>query len=203
MQWSDMLSHVLPSVTGCPDQLAIDHLVKAARTFCARTLVWNYSTVPISATAGLATYTLQIGQGTELVRLLGADVDGTLYDVPSGITGRRAQREKQPNTCVMTGNADFRLEPAPHIDGLEIITDVAVKPSLVNPADWPDDLEDHVSELAYGAIASLCELPNTTWTDDKTAEREGAKFRDRINTVAFKVSKGFGRSRHHAAIQWF
>ena len=33
MNWSDMLSHILPSVVGCPDVLAIDHLRKAARVF--------------------------------------------------------------------------------------------------------------------------------------------------------------------------
>lgn len=198
-----MLSHVLPSVNGCPDSLAIDHLIKAARRFCAATLVWNYSTVPILATASQPLYTLQIGEGEELVRLLSCEVNEATYEVPSGMTGRRSQRRHIGNTCVLVGNNDFTLEPAPFQTGHEIITDVAVKPAFENPAAWPDDLEEYIADLSHGAIASLCALPNTTWRDEKTERDQNGRFADRISTVAFKVTKGFGRSRHGAAIKWY
>ena len=202
MRFEDMLSHVLPSVTGCPDQLAIDHLVKAARIFCAKTLVWNYSTLAIESVAGQALYPLQLDDGQELVRLLGCEVNGRLYETPGGLTGRRRQRAQESDTCVLINALEFQLEPAPGVAGDEIITDVAVKPTLT-ATEWPDELEESVSDIVHGAIASLCELPRVTWNDDKTALIQNARFADRINTVAFKVSKGFGRSRQGAAVQWF
>lgn len=203
MKWAQMLPHVLTHAVGCPDALAIDHLIKAARSFCSKTLVWNYTSPPIAATAGLALYTLQIGQGEELVRLLACEVNEAPYEVPSGASGRRMQRRKSGSTCVLVGNNDFTLEPAPYMDGHEIITDVAVKPAFENPAEWPDDLEEFIADIAAGAISTLCALPGVTWAAEKTAGEQAARFADRISTVAFKVSKGFGRSRHGAAITWY
>lgn len=203
MKWEQMLPNVLTHAVGCPDQLAVDHLIKAARRFCGSTLVWNYSTPPIEASAGLALYTLQIRPGEELVRMLTCEVNGATYDVPSGMTGRSMQRRKTGNTCVLEGNNDFRLQPAPYMDGHQIITDVAVKPAFERPAEWPDDLEEFIADIAAGAISTLCALPNVTWRDDKVAVDQANRFADRIGTVAFKVSKGFGRSRHGAAITWY
>lgn len=203
MKWSDMLTHVLPSVAGCPDSLAEDHLVKAARRLCAETMVWNYETVPVLTTAALAVYTLQIGQGQNLVRVLSCEVDGREHTIPAGMAGRRLQRRSIGVTCVVERQNDIRLDPPPHANNLEIITEVAVKPSLDAPADWPDDLEEHVHELACGAIASLCALPGTTWFNSAVALEQEARFRDRISTVAMKVSRGFGRAHHGAAVRWF
>lgn len=203
MKWADMLIHVLPSVNGCPDELAVDHLVKAARAMCSRSLVWNYSTLPILATAALAKYTLQIGQGQELVRLLSAEVNGALYAVPGASEGRRQQRQKTGQTCVLVGNNDFTLEPAPYLTGHQIITDIAVKPAMADPADWPDDLEEFVTDLAQGAVGTLCALPKTTWADVDTARMQTGLFNARVGEIAFKVARGFGRSRRGASIRWF
>jgi hypothetical protein len=198
-----MLYRVLPSVVGCPEETALDHLIEAAREFCARTLVWNYQAMPIDSAAGVPNYTLQIAQGQNLVRLLTCEVNGQTYSVPSSLSGRAAQRAKSGNTAVVEANNDFRLEPAPYLSGLKIITDIAVKPTRKDPHDWPDDLEEYVTDIARGAVASLCRLPKVTWSDDKTAAAEHTLFTNRMGTVAFKVSKGFGRSSHGAALRWF
>lgn len=203
MKWDDMLRHVLPSATGCPDTLALDHLVRAARMFCARTLAWNYETTPTDSAAGVARYTLQMGQGQELVRLLAVEFNGQAYDVPPGPKGRAMQRSGSGYTAVLEGNNDFVLNPAPYLDGKQIITEIAVKPALDSPALWPDDLEEHVEALADGALATLLRLPDKTWTNSQAADDAQGRFQDRISTVAFKVTKGFGRSRHGAAIRWF
>lgn len=203
MKWVDMLTHVLPSAPGCPESLAIDHLVKAARTYCAKTLVWNYETQPFDSTAGLARYTLQIAEGQALVRLLTCEVGEQTYDVPAGLSGRAMQRAASGYTCVIEGINDFVLEPAPHLDGLAIVTDIAVKPALTSPADWPDDLEEHVTALADGALSTLLALPGVSWKSKDEAIEAAGRFADRMGTVAFKVSKGFGRSRHGAKVKWF
>lgn len=203
MKFDDFLSSVLPYVTGCPDSLALDHIKKAARGFCARTLVWNYSCRPISATAGLANYTLLIGEHEEVVRVLRCEVNGTEYAVPNAAIGRAATRSMTGNLCTLSGGInDFTLSPAPWDDGLEIIMDVAVKPSM-RAEDWPDDLAEHVEAIASGAIATLCAIPKKEWSDDLTSKNEMAKFNDRIGTMAIKVSRGLGKSRHGAAVVWF
>lgn len=203
MKFLDMLQYVLPSAAGCPDSLAVQHLVRAARRFCSETLAWNYQTEPISSTAGLAKYTLQIGRGQELVRLIACEVNGANYLVPSGAWGRSLQRRGAGNTCVVDVNQDINLTPSPYVDGMQIVTDIAVRPAIVDPADWPDDLSEHVNDIADGALATLLILPKTTWFESGAAGEKEQRFKSRISTVGMKVSKGSGRSRIGAAVRWF
>jgi hypothetical protein len=202
--WDDLLGHVLPSVRGCPDDLALDHLVKAARAFCSRTLVWNYATVPMETAAGVARYTLQLHEGHDLVRMLSCQVGTQAYEVPKGLSGRVLQRNSDSQlTCLVEGNNDIVLDPAPTADGVEILTEVVVKPSLLEPADWPSDLEAYVDDLAAGALSTLLAMSKAEWGDTKQAAINADRFADRIQTVAIQVSRGFGRTRHGGAIRWF
>jgi len=192
--FDDFLPHVLPSVEGCPDEVARDHVVKAAREFCGRTLVWNYATTPIAAEAGKANYTLQLAADRELVRVLMVDVDGVEYVVPNAVTGRAAQRRACGRVCIVQGPQDFTLVPAPDIEGTPIVTEIAVKPKLTSNY-WPDDLAEHVSDIAHGAIATLCMLPRKEWTETSIAAAEQTMFSARISTVGAKISRGRGASR--------
>lgn len=202
MTYDEFLTHVLPSVGGCPDQLALDHVLKAARTFCARTLVWNYAPPAIVVDVGQANYTLQIPEDQELVRLLFVEVGGTQYAVPDGPAGRRAARQARGHFCSMQGLRDFTLTPVPSIAGAEIITDLAVKPSMTSTA-WPDDFAEYVSDIAAGAIATLCLLPRVEWTDAVLAQTQMTIFNARIGTIGMKVSKGLGNTRTSSRVAWF
>lgn len=202
MTFDDFLPHVLPSVPGCPNELALDHILKAARTFCARTLVWNFAAPTIIAQAGVSAYTLQLLPNQELVRVLLVEVDGEEYMLPSGPLGRQAARRNRGYLCTMTGTQDFNLTPTPAVTGAKIITDIAVKPALTS-TKWPDDFTEYVTDIAYGAIATLCLLPKLDWSDTKLAAEQAAMFNNRISVVAFKVSNGFGRARRGHSIAWF
>lgn len=202
MQWEDFLTHVLPYVQGCPDSVAVDHIRKAARIFCAKTLVWNYETDPVETDVGASDYVLQLGAGQDLVRLLAVSVDGREYTVPKAATGRRMRRQGDPsNIAFIRGPNEVVLNPAPWASGLKLLADVAVKPSL-DAAEWPDDLAEHVTDIAHGAIATLCLLPRQDWTDANTAVTQQGLFNGRISTVAFKVMKGFGTGHQRARVEF-
>lgn len=203
MQWEEYLPHVLPSVHGCPDELAIDHVIKAARKFCAHTLVWQYDLEPILSDRGIGEYTLNIGPGEEIVRVLMIEVNGTPYEIPRGVVGRQLRRRGSGNFATMRGLQDFDLSPAPHADNLSIVCDVAVKPRMVG-SEWPDDLAEHVPDIAHGAIATLSMLDERyTFFDLKKSETQLAQFNDRMTTVALKMERGYGSSRRPARVQWY
>lgn len=202
MTFDDFLSHVLPYVDGCPDVTAVDFVRKAAREFCSRTLVWNYEATPIVAQIGIQNYTLQLAPDRELVRLLRLDVDRTQYTVPNATDGRAAQRRGWSNVAVMQGPQDFTITPAPSVEGQQIYTDLAVRPKL-DSNYWPDDLGEHVTDIAHGAIAMLCLVPRKEWTDSGTAATQGAQFEDRMNVVGLKVSRARGASRPRSNVGWF
>lgn len=200
MIWDDFLEHILPSVGGCPDHLAIDHTIKAAREFCSKTLAWNFEAREIPSARDVRLYTLQLGEDQELVRVLRLTVNGTQYEVPTGFKGRA--RDLGGYTATMVGGNDFVLDPAPNQDGLAILTDLAVRPTLA-ASQWPDDLSEYLTDIVAGAIATLCVLPNKDWTDLQVAAVNRAIFQDRINTVGLVVSRGRGRSRQHSRGAWF
>lgn len=192
MKWDDFTPNILPAVPGCPDFLAIDHSIKAAREFCSRTLCWAYDAKPIPTKAGIDLYTLQIEPHQDLVRVLGMKVGDADYEM--GGEGSR--------TASMVGNQDFVLDPVPTEDAQLIAMRLAVKPALDAP-EWPDDLADYMPDVIQGAIATLCVLPGKDWTDAQTASVARSFFADRINTVGIKVSRGWGRARKTTRGFWF
>ncbi len=194
MLMTEFLPHVLPSVPGCPELLALDHVIKAARKFCASTLIWNLTLPPIVAQKGETEYTLQLAPGQELVRLMYVEVDGQEYDVPSGPQGRRYARRSNGQVVTMVGSQDFTLTPAPGATGAVILTDAAIKPTL-DATTFPDDFAEYLSDIAAGAISTLCLLPDNAWTNEKLAGIEDGIFRQRINVVSIKITQGFGRGR--------
>lgn len=203
MKFDAFLAYVLPSVVGCPQSLAVAHVVRAARRFCEKTHVWNFQAAPFDSASGVATYTLPLDAGMELVRLYGVTVDDREYRVASPIAGRRAAREDCGGDLVtLTGNQDFVLTPAPWADSLPIVVDLAVMPTL-DASTWPDDFAAYVEDVAHGAIWSLCSIPKQDWTDADTAGRSLALFHDRIATVGYVVSKGRGRDRENGRIEFF
>lgn len=201
MQFTNFLSRVLPFARNCPDALVMDHIIDAARHFCAKTLAWNYSCPTIASAAGIGTYTLQIGANEEVVRVLRVEVDGSEYSVPYGPSARAAVRRGAAGVCVFSG-PDFTLSPAPSMNGLPVIADVAVKPAM-SATEWPDDLSDHVTDIAHGAIASLCSIPGADWTNPSVAADQQAAFNQRIAATAMKVSRGMAASRQGSSVRWF
>jgi hypothetical protein len=202
VEWNEFLPHVLPSCEGCPESLALDHIKKAARTFCARTLLWQYSLPTIHSAAGIGEYTLNLGPGEDIVRVLLIEVNGAAYGMPSGAMGRQLRRQGRGNYATMTGLYDFVLSPAPSFNDMAIVCDVAVKPRM-DSIEWPDDFEENLTDIVHGAIATLCMLDKRqSWFDLDKSTTQGALFADRCSTVAMKVERGYGTSRRHANITW-
>jgi len=203
MEWDAFLPHVLPSAQSCPDALAIDHVIKAARRFCEETLVWNYECEPILSAAQVKDYALQLGDGEELIRVMAATVAGRDVDILRGSSGRAAARQRRSTSFIYmaSGQLSFSVNPVPGADGIEILTDIAVRPSLTCQ-EWPDDLAQHVDDIAHGAIATLCLLPRRDWSDNTLAMARGGLFERRIDSVKRDVERGYGRSKRPAVSSW-
>lgn len=200
--WESLLNRVIPSAHGCPDTLAIDHLIQAARVFASRTLVWQYDATPIPAKAGIADYTVQIGDEQELVRILDCQVDGRTFSTPALAVGRRLVRQGVGNICATTGPHDFTLSPAPNMDGQLINMFIAVRPTLTS-SGWPQDLDEHLIDIVTGALSTLLAMPRVEWRDPEQAATSAMEFQRRIGVVQMKVQRGYGRSRQGATVQWF
>lgn len=190
MIWDEFYSHVLPWVEGCPDMVALDHIKKAAREFCARTNCWNREPETLLTTANVDVYPLDLDEGSELVKLMGLVIDGSEYETPTQIKGRLMRKRAQHGQfAYIEGKQDLVVYPAPNVDGLDIFMQMSIKPSLT-AEEFDDELIEYVPDIAHGAIASLCTLPRKAWTSLDQAELHTGKFNSRITSVALATSNG-------------
>jgi hypothetical protein len=204
MEWTDFLPHVLPSVVGCSEPLALDHIVQAARVFARKTLCWNYQLPQITSIDQQATYTLPLGIGEELVKVTRCLVDDDLYTPAVGSLGRQYINDGSCSREIAYVEKPNLLTISPVVAaGLAIVVDVAVQPSSDQSGEWPDDLEEFAKDIAAGAISTLCALPKTTWQDLETASAQAMVFRDRIATVFWNTSKGQVRSTKGGTAAFF
>lgn len=192
MIFDDILTRVVPYVSGCPDDVAIQHLRQAAREFCERTLLWTVMSEAVLTTPGQALYPLDLDAQQERVQLMDAWVDGQRYAVLDSRLGHAKVRRPcaSDRFVYLEGPLDLIVHPTPTQDAKEIIVQMAVKPTL-DADEWPDDYAEHVMDISYGAISSLSRLPKKAWSDRQQALDFQAQFESRIQTVGIKVSKGF------------
>lgn len=184
LRFEDWLHRVLPYVPGCPPQTALLHLLDAAKTFCRRTLAWNYQHTPIATVALQANYSLSLAAGTKLVKVLGCEIaGGATYSVQNGALGRKFVREAAGrNVCVLSSPSTITLYPVPPVSGQSLIVDVALMPDT-DVAVWPDELAEHMEYIAAGAIGTLCAMPKVAWRDIDTAADQRDHFERRIHAV--------------------
>jgi hypothetical protein len=202
VKYEDFLTHVVPYVEGCPDLVALDHIEKAAREFCGRTLCWNPEPRWFAADATLDQYPLDLTDDIELVKVLGVSVDGTEIKVETTVRGRSRRRNGDSGPfAYVEDRADIVLVPVPSGSTTEFIVDMAIKPAL-GTTEFPDELVEYVPDIAHGAIASLCRLPRKAWTDMALAGVEQGLFNNRILSVGLLVGNGSSNSSRRRAPQF-
>jgi hypothetical protein len=193
VKWAEFMPHVLPFVPSCPEQLAIDHVIEAARTFCTRTKAWSVEPDVLLTTAGIDTYPLALEDETERVQLMGAWLDGHALGILSAQRGRalRATRYQGcSRTAQLDGTQDVRITPAPDRGDLELVLDIAVRPTI-NATEWPDDLAEHVKAIATGAIGTLAWIPKQPFSDRQVATDYTQMFAGRCQSVMLDVARNY------------
>lgn len=74
--FTDLLPKVLPSVPGCPQPLAIQHIRDAAIRTCERTLAWRYAQPTYNLLPGVHEYPYSKPMDTDVHVVFGAQVNG-------------------------------------------------------------------------------------------------------------------------------
>lgn len=190
MTWDEFLPEVLRYAKGCPEALALDHVVKAARYFARKTRVWNLQLAAIPTIVDQPAYPLTPVAGQSIASVLTVFFDSARYVVRGGALGRANVRDGTGNVAVFDPSTSaLTLTPAPGYVG-SLYVDVAVQPTTDQAASsWPDWLEDEAEFIAAGAASTLALLPGVTWRDAATAAERAALFNNRIAVVAQRVSR--------------
>jgi hypothetical protein len=203
--FEDMLTRVLPYAKTCPDGLAKVKLINAAREFATRTRIWNIQATAIPTVANQATYTVTAGipDAAVIAEVLHCEIQGgaEYQTQKTGSLSRQLLRHKRGNLCVFSPPSAITLEPAPPLNGQNLIVDVALKPDAAGASGWPDEFDDEIEYLADGAIGMLCAMPDKDWSSEKVAAFHMGRFTRRINQLHLRVSRSLAR-RPEAQTVW-
>ncbi len=194
MDFSAFLPHVLQYTPGCPESLAIDHIRKAARMFCARTQCWNFEDRLLTGN-GQDVYPLPVDDDIERVKLTALRVDGTTYTTVDATRGRSWGRDQNSSRFgFLSAPSEITVNPVPRSDDREIFMQLSVKPSLTS-TEWPDELAEYIDDIAHGAVSSLAGIPKEAWTDRQVASDHYAMFMQRCSAVSINVARGYQSRR--------
>lgn len=212
MNWQDdFLPLVLPYLPGCPESIAVEHLIQSARVFARKSLAWNYelplitTTLQSDGTTPTANYFLPLGADEMLVKVLSVDVNGCLYyPLNDGSLSRRIVRDQCGGRIAQVIKSDPSITITPTVSsGQAIFAQVAVMPTSDTDSEWPDSLEEYAKDIAAGAIATLAMMPKKTWSDTSTAAIQEAFFNDRCSTIYHQVAKTLIPTRTAAHAVYF
>ena len=145
--WAEFHSLVLPSVLGCPIPTMDNALRLTARDFCKRTREWRESE-SFTAQGIVNLFDIDIPPGTELVRIISADVAGD----PLAIYGRGELPTDwatctPPDGLYHVGTTEYRVFPVPAA-GAVVTVESAVMPTNAGTGISDDVFAHHAEALS-------------------------------------------------------
>jgi len=203
---SDMLPEVLPSVTGCPEPLAINAIRNAAIKFCEKTQFWEVDIDPIMMISGVPEYDIDQPENQRIIRVsqvIGKQklVFKTVSEMDFIHKAWRTVTGRTPIVPVMMNPRLLRMYPVPDVSGESFALKAIVKPAPT--ATVIDDYvyDDFYTAIAAGAKAELCAMPGKAWTQYDLVPYYQSLFDDGVSSARMRVASGFAnapmRARYH------
>lgn len=201
--WAEFYDHVLPDVPDCNPAMADIALRHAAREFCEKTKAWDEWRGPEKTTATTIQMDFDISPLEEVVKLLGATLDGedlrvrSVNDLPanwmtnSGLQG-----------IVTIDRSSYYVVPQ-RAAGLSVLTRLALKPSNTGTGVSDQLFAHYVEEIATGAKARLMLSPKKPYSNLALAAVHAKDFQDATADVARKVEKSFSRNGRRVTPMYF
>lgn len=197
MKFDSMLDYIMPSLGGCPSDVALRWVRVAAREFYGRSCAWQ-ETLPEDATvADETTYQLALPEGAELAKLVAVSVDDEPVDVLTTFKkGQQMVRDQAGESAAwIIAQRDMGLWVPNVAAGLPIVVEAAMYPSL-DAAEIPDDYANHHLEwLCAGALAKLLSMPRVPWQSLDDARVQAGIFEDGIAKAGGYAGTGHAQGR--------
>lgn len=184
--WNQFFPDVMVHVSGCPNPVAQQALLRAARDFCTQTRAWVETLDQILIVQGTAEYDLPLDSGAELVRLEDwADVSGTRVKLTSQ---NRALFHCESAVYTVTGRSVV-VSPEPQGAGTLTLR-AALMPSN-SAAGVPDDIfGQYVELIALGAVSRLQKQPGKPYTDPGAAMSNQDEYQRQVESLKIRLWRG-------------
>jgi hypothetical protein len=177
VKWSAFYPYVAPDVYECPE-LTMEIAVRdSAIEFCRRTFVWKEQLDTIMSIKGIATYDIEIPNGTVCENVIDVIHSGKrlapvkFEDLP---TNRDTSRAKPLAYSLIFGD-QLRLYPTPDENGKLDIT-VSLTPSSTATSIDSSLFERYKEIIAHGAKHRLMTVPSKSWSNPALAQYHMTQF---------------------------
>jgi len=196
VNYEDFLPSMMLDLPGCPDQIAIDEVRKAAIDLCKQSNIWKEDLIPMPLQDGLHTmdFDFDDNDNTGLISIEEAfhdDKELSITDTASMNRGApwRTKTAISPDFIMIVQRVKFRIVPIPTALATgEILIHGILKPSQKS-YEVPDFLyEEYADVIAAGAKKVLMMQPKKAWTNPKLA----GYYTNRWNT-GLVIAKGDAR----------
>jgi hypothetical protein len=192
---SAFFSRLLPNVIGCPEPLAQQALVDSAIEFCSQSLVTTTDLDPVSVTAGVGNYELDLPAQTELAQIMRVWLDGRMLGpVP---TYEVQSVESFPGMPTYYFGRDIdevlnvRLFPTPDKDVPNgLVVRVATKPTRTATQVHSVLFERWSDVIVEGALARLFDTPGQVFTNEAKALVLNQKVRAKTAVARTDAMRG-------------
>lgn len=189
MKWLDFSPYVLPHALGCPDPTMEQHVRLAAIEFFRRTLSWR-EVLDAVLTDGTERVEVEAPSQAQIIKIKSVNVGGHEFPLVETSHGMELADTCPGREFVFTHDGRTLSVYPVQAPGVMVAADAALAPSIAS-STLPDALaQQHMQDIAHGAIASLKRFPGQPFTDPKGAQEQQALFERRISTIAAKHSRG-------------
>lgn len=202
--WAAFFDHLLPDVPGCQPPMAAIALRHAAQAFCERTRAWDVWLDPTTTVDGISGYDFEISNTQEVVKLLGATLNGqdlrvlSVNDLPDGWM----DKDTGVRGIVTQDRRLFYVLPTPAAD-LTVKTRVALKPSNTGTGVSDELFAHYLDVICVGARARLHASMKKPYSSPALAESCKADFESLSAQIARKVEKSFSRTPRRTLPHFF
>lgn len=193
MNYSDLVSDVMPEVMGCPEPTIERAIRDSVIDFCERGMAYRVENDPVALPANVSEVDLEIPTRTRLVRVLKVrhgskpldprtrddlDADGDWTDIKGA-----------PTHYTFVSETAIRVVPYPNqstTDKLHIR--FAVAPTRASVA-FPDEIgEKYYEIICAGAKARLMRMPSQAWSNTNMAAAYTQIFEKGVNKAKLEAN---------------
>lgn len=204
VKYAVFLSHVLPHVPNCYEDQAIIAIRNACIDYCRDTLILQQDIDPISVSAGISTYDIDVPTGYNLQQMLG------LYYMTRKLE-RKSQMELErmytrnwqsivgtPQVYTQFDQTTVTLVACPSISSANALTGrMALVPTRDSTTVDGVLYERYLDHIVAGALSRLMATPNQPYSDAAGAGVYGQLFKSASASTRSFVNGGM----NHAAMR--
>lgn len=208
IQYSDLISEVLPQLAADPSDPVTEQAIKrAVIEFCRESWVWQYLPDPQNVRAGVLEYDIEFPSGADVATVIDVEYNRVPLtpksvawlnkEIPGWRTNSAAVKHY---TQVDTEQVILAPLPAENITGGLSMT-VALQPSQTATGFPKWIWNQYVYQIAEGAIAKLMLMPNKPWTDLVNGQDHRNRFEAAFNDARASAVAALGRAPVRSASQ--